>query len=162
MSGPRRWSFHPLVAAVAVLTVVTMPLWVNAQAAKPQQKPAAADAKPQRVTSTDPALRLKGFDQHAAMKQASPFKDLKWQFVGPNNVSGRAIDIAVVAPKGRHSTMYVATATGGLWKTTNEATTWEPIFEQGPATTIGDVTLAPSNPNVVRIGTGEANIFRSS
>jgi len=49
-----------------------------------------------------------------------------------------------------------------LWKTENEATTWQPVFEQGPATTIGDVAIAPSNPDIVWIGTGEANIFRSS
>jgi photosystem II stability/assembly factor-like uncharacterized protein len=96
------------------------------------------------------------------MKPASPFKDLKWQFLGPKNVSGRSIDIAVVAPRGKNYTVYVATATGGLWKTENEATTWQPVFEQGPSTTIGDVTIAPSNPNIVWMGTGEANIFRSS
>jgi len=42
------------------------------------------------------------------------------------------------------------------------ATTWQPVFEQGPSTAIGDVTIAPSNPDIVWIGTGEANIFRSS
>jgi len=77
-------------------------------------------------------------------------------------VSGRSIDIAVVAPRGKNYTMYVAAATGGLWKTENEATTWQPVFEQGPSTTIGDVTIAPSNPDIVWMGTGEANIFRSS
>ena len=162
MLGSRRWSSRILAAAAVAIAAVTFPTWLNAQAAKPPQKPAAAEPKPLRITSTDPALRLKGFDQHAAMKQTSPFKDVKWQFLGPNNVSGRAIDIAVVAPKGRTYTMYVATASGGLWKTTNEATTWEPVFDQGPATTIGDVTVAPSNANIVWIGTGEANIFRSS
>ncbi len=96
------------------------------------------------------------------MTQASPFKDLKWQFLGPKNVSGRSIDIAVASPRGKNYTIYVATATGGLWKTDNEATTWQPVFEQGPSTTIGDVTMAPSNPDIVWIGTGEANIFRSS
>jgi photosystem II stability/assembly factor-like uncharacterized protein len=123
---------------------------------------ARGDQPPQRVTSTDPSLRLKGSDQHQQMKQTSPFKDLKWQFLGPKNVSGRAIDVAVVAPKGKNYTIYVATASGGLWKTENEATTWVPVFDQAPSTTIGDVTVAPSNPNVVWIGTGEANIFRSS
>ena len=71
-------------------------------------------------------------------------------------------DVAVVTPRGRSYSIYVATATGGLWKTENEATTWTPIFDQGPSTAIGDVAIAPSNPNVVWIGTGEANIFRSS
>ena len=149
-----------VAATVAAIALLALPAWLDAQAAKPAAKGAAA--APQRVTSTDPALRLKAFDEHQAMQQASPFKDLKWQFLGPKNVSGRSLDIAVAAPRGKNYTMYVAAATGGLWKTENEATTWQPVFEQGPSTTIGDVTIAPSNPDIVWIGTGEANIFRSS
>ncbi len=149
-----------LSAAIVASALLALPAWLGAQAAKPAAKGTAAT--PQRVTSTDPALRLKGFEQHQSMKQASPFKDLKWQFLGPKNVSGRSIDIAVAAPRGKNYTMYVAAATGGLWKTENEATTWQPVFDQGPSTAIGDVTIAPSNPDIVWIGTGEANIFRSS
>ena len=115
-----------------------------------------------RVQATDATLRVKGFEQHQEMKKKSPFKELKWQFAGPTNVGGRCIDVDVVMPKGKSYTMYVAAATGGLWKTENEGTTWEPVFEQGVSTSIGDVTIAPSDPNIVWIGTGEANIFRSS
>ena len=118
--------------------------------------------RPARIQSTDPTLRLKGFEQYQEMKKNSPYKDLKWQFVGPTNVGGRCIDVAVVAPKGKNYTIYVASASGGLWKTENEGTTWEPVFDQAASTTIGDVTVAPSDPNIVWIGTGEANIFRSS
>jgi photosystem II stability/assembly factor-like uncharacterized protein len=118
--------------------------------------------KASRIQSTDPQLRLKGFEQHQEMKKNSPFKDLKWQFVGPTNVGGRCIDVDVVAPKGKNYTIYVASASGGLWKTENEGTTWEPVFDQAASTTIGDVAIAPSDPNIVWIGTGEANIFRSS
>jgi photosystem II stability/assembly factor-like uncharacterized protein len=105
---------------------------------------------------------LKGFEQHLEMKKNSPFKDLKWQFVGPTNVGGRCIDVDVVAPKGKNYTIFVASASGGLWKTENEGTTWEPVFDQAASTTIGDAAIAPSDPNIVWIGTGEANIFRSS
>ena len=115
-----------------------------------------------RIQSTDPELRLKGFEQHLKMKESSPFKDAKWQFAGPTNIGGRCIDIAVVAPKGKNYTFYIATASGGLWKTDNEGTTFEPVFEEAASTTIGDVTVAPSDPNIVWVGTGEANIFRSS
>jgi hypothetical protein len=124
------------------------------------QAPGVAASKV--VVSTDPALRLTGFARHEAMAAASRFKDITWQWIGPKKFSGRSIDVAVVAPRGKTYTIYVATASGGLWKTENEATTWQPVFERGPATTIGDVTIAPSNPNIVWIGTGEANIFRSS
>ena len=118
--------------------------------------------KPQRIHSTDPALRMKWFSQHEEMKKNTPFKDLKWQHIGPKNVSGRCTDIEVVTPKGKSYTIYVATASGGVWKTENEGTTWEPIFDQEASTSIGDITIAPSNNDIVWIGTGEANIFRSS
>jgi photosystem II stability/assembly factor-like uncharacterized protein len=147
---------------ILAAALIALPALVGAQQPKPAAKGAAVVHAPYRVTSTDPALRLKGFADHQALAAASPFKDLKWQFLGPKNVSGRSIDIAVVAPRGRQYTIYVATASGGLWKTGNEATTWTPVFDQGPTTSIGDVTVAPSNPSIVWIGTGEANIFRSS
>jgi photosystem II stability/assembly factor-like uncharacterized protein len=115
-----------------------------------------------RVTSTPADLRLKLYDQHVAMKDRSLFKNVPWQFLGPTNISGRMTDVAVVAPKGKHYTIYVAGASGGVWKTTNEGTTWEPIFEHAASTSIGDVTIAPTNPDIVWIGGGESNIFRSS
>jgi len=118
--------------------------------------------KPQLVQSTDPQLRISGFEQHLAMKQSSKFKDLKWQFLGPKNVSGRCTSIAVVTPKGKNYAVYVASASGGLWKTENEGTTWNPVFEQFPSTAFGAVAVSPSNQQIVWAGTGEANIFRSS
>jgi photosystem II stability/assembly factor-like uncharacterized protein len=116
----------------------------------------------QRIHSTDPELRLQMYEAHEAMRESSPFKNHPWQFVGPTNVSGRMTDIAVVAPKGENYTIYVAGASGGVWRTSNEGTTWEPVFEQAASTSIGDVTVAPSNQDIVWVGTGEANIFRSS
>jgi photosystem II stability/assembly factor-like uncharacterized protein len=124
--------------------------------------PAKKAKTPQRIQCTDPALRMKWFSNHLEMKKNTPFKDLKWQYIGPKNVSGRCTDIAVVTPKGKNYTIYVASASGGVWKTDNEGTTWEPIFDQEASTSIGDVTLAPSNHDIIWVGTGEANIFRSS
>ncbi|MEN6561894.1 MAG: hypothetical protein ABFD52_14080 [Acidobacteriota bacterium] len=118
--------------------------------------------RPAVLQSTKPELRLKGFAEHKAMQAASKFKDLPWQFIGPTNVSGRVTDVAVVPPKGRNYTLYVASASGGVWKTDNEGTTWTPVFENMPTAAIGDIALAPSDPRVVWVGTGEHNIFRSS
>ncbi|MCX6578761.1 MAG: hypothetical protein NT166_01090 [Candidatus Aminicenantes bacterium] len=112
--------------------------------------------------ATEPAQRLKWYEDHAAMKEKSMFKHLPWQFLGPTNISGRMTDVAIVAPKGKNYTIYAAGASGGLWKTINEGVTWEPIFQHAASTSIGDVTIAPSNPDIIWIGTGEANIFRSS
>jgi photosystem II stability/assembly factor-like uncharacterized protein len=136
-----------LVAAMLVLAALPF-----AQQAK----------KPKVLQSTNPELRLKGFEDYKAMQQASKFKDLKWQFIGPTNVSGRVTDVAVVAPKGKNYTIYVATASGGIWKTENEGTTWVPIFENYVTAALGDIALAPSNPQIIWAGTGEHNIFRSS
>ena len=111
---------------------------------------------------TDPEPRLRGFEKIQEMKKNGPYKDMKWQFLGPVNVSGRCTDVAVVAPKGKNYTIYAATASAGLWRTDNEGTTWEPVFDNGPSVAIGDVALAPADPAIVWIGTGEANIFRSS
>ena len=115
-----------------------------------------------RITSTPPELRLKWYDAHVDMQDRSMFKNIPWQFLGPTNISGRMTDVAVVTPKGKNYTIYIAGASGGVWKTTNEGTTWEPVFEHAASTSIGDVTIAPSDPNIVWIGGGEANIFRNS
>ncbi len=118
--------------------------------------------EPEYYGGTDSTERLKWYESHVAMKEDSLFKDLRWQFLGPTNISGRVTDVAVPTPRGKTYTIYVATASGGVWKTDNEGTTWRPVFEHGPSTSIGDVTIAPSDPNIVWIGSGEANIFRSS
>jgi photosystem II stability/assembly factor-like uncharacterized protein len=118
--------------------------------------------KPKVLQSTDPGLRLEGFEAYKAMRSASKFKDLAWQFLGPTNVSGRVTDVAVVAPKGENYTVYAASASGGVWKTVNEGTTWKPVFEDQATAAVGDIALAPSDPSVVWVGTGEHNIFRSS
>ena len=119
-----------------------------------------ARAQKNTIDSTDPAQRLKWFEQHTAMKSTSLFKDLKWRFLGPDIISGRITDIAV--PKGSKHTIYVGAATGGVWKTTNSGITWEPIGDNLPSISVGDVAVAASNPNIVWVGLGEANIFRAS
>lgn len=84
---------------------------------------------------------------------------LKWRGVGPAFTSGRIADFAV-HPNNR-SHYYVATASGGVWKTTNAGTTYQSIFDGEGSYSIGCVTLAPTNPNVVWVGTGENNNQRS-
>ena len=77
------------------------------------------------------------------LKESSLFKDLKWQFLGPTNISGRVTDVAVPVPRGKNYTIYAAAASGGVWKTTNEGTTWKPVFEHAASTSIGDVDRGP-------------------
>ena len=84
---------------------------------------------------------------------------LTWRSVGPALTSGRIADFAVNPAD--HSIYYVATASGGVWKTENAGTTYEPIFDGEGSYSIGCVTIDPNNPNVVWVGTGENNNQRS-
>ena len=118
--------------------------------------------KKEIIKNTDPKLLLDWFAAYQELAKNSPFKKQKWSHIGPTNVSGRCTDIAAVRPKGENYTIYVATASGGVWKTVNEGTTWEPIFEHEATASIGDIALAPSNQDIIWVGSGEANIFRSS
>ncbi len=108
----------------------------------------------------DPAKRHEWFKQHTVMKDTSIFKEIRWRNIGPDIISGRCTDVAV--PKGSRHIIYAASASGGLWKTVNSGVTWEPIMENAATGSIGDIAVDPSNPDIVWVGTGEANIFRSS
>ncbi len=102
------------------------------------------------------------YSKQTGIKASSPFKDLKWQYIGPTNISGRCTDVEAVSPRGNNYTIWVGSATGGVWKSTNEGTTFEPVFDEMPTASIGDIAIDPLNPDIVWVGTGEANIFRSS
>ncbi|MHC4975788.1 MAG: WD40/YVTN/BNR-like repeat-containing protein, partial [Planctomycetota bacterium] len=84
---------------------------------------------------------------------AKTFEGLELRSIGPALMSGRISDIAVHPDD--QSTWYVAVGSGNLWKTTNAGTTWEPIFDDQGSYSIGCVTLDPSNPETVWVGTGE-------
>ncbi len=87
------------------------------------------------------------------------FSGLKFRGIGPAVTSGRISDIAVVPDDSK--AYYVATSSGGVWKTTNSGTTYRPIFDGQGSYSIGCVTLDPNDSNVVWVGTGENNSQRS-
>src|SRR5712692_2970285 len=95
-----------------------------------------------------------------ARPEETALKNMQWRSIGPAIMGGRIDDFAVV--EGNSSTFYVGAATGGVWKTTNAGTTFEPIFDDQGSTSIGDIAIAPSDPNIVWVGTGEANNRQSS
>jgi photosystem II stability/assembly factor-like uncharacterized protein len=84
---------------------------------------------------------------------------LRFRCIGPALTSGRISDFAVNPDKA--SEFYVATSSGGVWKTTNAGTTFSPIFDNQGSYSTGCVTMDPSNHNVVWVGTGENNNQRS-
>ncbi len=85
---------------------------------------------------------------------------LQWRHIGPWTFSGRITDFAV--PKGQSLVYYVATASGGVWKTEDGGIHFEPIFDKYGNMSIGNIAVAPSDPNIVYCGTGEAMHARSS
>jgi len=87
-------------------------------------------------------------------------KNLEFREIGPAVMGGRIDDFAVV--ESNPNIVYAGTASGGVWKTTNNGTTWEPVFDKEGVSTIGDIAIAPSDPGVVWVGTGEANNRQSS
>lgn len=99
----------------------------------------------------------------ASANAQAPFSFLSWRSIGPVNTSGRIDDIAVARVRGQADAIYVATASGGLWKSTNNGISWAPVFDNVDAMmSIGAVAVAPTDPNTVWVGTGEANTRQSS
>jgi photosystem II stability/assembly factor-like uncharacterized protein len=85
---------------------------------------------------------------------------LRFRSIGPTQQSGRFVDFAV--PAQRPHTFYAAAASGHLWKTENNGQTFEPLFENEKVYSIGDIAVAPSDPDVLYLGSGEANNSRST
>lgn len=114
----------------------------------------------QQNTVTTGAQKLAAFNKQKQMLMQSPYKNLQWRLIGPDNRSGRSTDVEGVT--GNPNIIYAAFATGGLWKTEDAGNTWKPIFDKEATQSIGDIALAPSDKNILYVGTGEANIFRAS
>ena len=77
----------------------------------------------------------------------------RWRPVGPANMGGRVTDVEGIPSPSK--TFYVAAAAGGVWKTTNAGTTFRPVFDNERVASLGDLAIAPSDTNVVYLGTGE-------
>lgn len=114
----------------------------------------AQDIKP----TTEKALQ-ESVDKHKAMLASTPLHDFKARNVGPTNMSGRIVDIEVAQDI---NTYYVAAASGGIWKTEDNGQSFTPIFDHQGALGIGAMALAPSDNNILWVGTGEDNSSRST
>ena len=83
------------------------------------------------------------------------FSDMRWRMIGPHR-GGRTVG-AVGVPQ-QPNVFYIGVNNGGVWKTTDYGRTWVPIFDGQPTGSIGDVIVAPSNPNVIYVGSGEGSL----
>ncbi len=124
-----------LVKAIAILLTLTL-VSTSALAKKGQESKAG-----------------KAAEEDSSRLSAETFKGLQLRGIGPAFMSGRIADVAVHPHD--QSTWYVGVGSGGVWKTTNAGTTWTPIFDGEGSYSIGCVTLDPSRPETVWVGTGE-------
>src|SRR5713226_4763386 len=89
---------------------------------------------------------------HAQQYDPDSFSAMKWRLVGPHR-AGRVTCVAGIP--GKAAIYYFGTPGGGVWKTTNGGRVWKPIFDDAHVASIGAIALAPSNPDIVYVGTGE-------
>ena len=111
------------------------------------------------------AVALLGIETHAQQRPATtpaaeapadPFPGLKFRNIGPATMAGRVDDLAVL--ESNPAVFYVGTATGGLWKTVNNGTTWTVHFDDlDDVVSIGDIAINPNDANTVWVGSGENN-----
>jgi photosystem II stability/assembly factor-like uncharacterized protein len=160
-----------LVVSLQALLILA-PLNVLAQKQKsrrPQaQKPAAelpakAEGSPEKAGNEEgrnPQQTSSEDETKAREPMSTPtFNGLKFRSLGPAFTSGRVVGFAV--EPNNPSRFFVASASGGVWKTVNDGTTWTPVFDREGSYSIGAIALDPKNPLTVWIGTGENNSQRS-
>ena len=109
--------------------------------------------------NADPRVYIDAIEQVKEMKRTQLNKNaasnIPWEFAGPINIGGRVVDIEFnpLNP----SIVYAASATGGVFKSTDTGVNWFPIFDEQNVLPIGDIAVDPINPDIVFVGTGEPN-----
>jgi photosystem II stability/assembly factor-like uncharacterized protein len=101
------------------------------------------------------AATLGGLSAEQPRLDPSLYSGLRWRMLGP--FRGGRVN-AVSGVPGQPATFYFGSVGGGVWKTTNAGRTWTPVFDSQPVGSIGAIGVAPSNPNIVYVGTGEADM----
>ncbi|HLV86381.1 MAG TPA: hypothetical protein VKV39_05340 [Candidatus Sulfotelmatobacter sp.] len=153
-----------LLAIFVLVLTVSIALVSPAQAQeKPADKPPTAPARAKKSANKDEKKDEPGKEESKEEKKpglnADTFSGLKWRSLGPAVASGRVMSIAV-NPKNKFE-YYVGVASGGVWKTVNDGTTWTPLFDGEGSYSIGWVALDPNDPSIVWVGAGESNSQRS-
>jgi photosystem II stability/assembly factor-like uncharacterized protein len=129
----------------------------------PPRDPAEGTQTPASKTTpgnSQPAAAQPSANQPGARTSLLDTKPFRWRAIGPANMGGRIADFAV--DEKNTYTIYAAVGTGGVLKSTNNGTTWQPVFDKEPVASTGAVAVSQSNPKVVWVGTGEGNSRNSS
>ncbi len=129
--------------------------------AKQQPSPQPSQSSAAQETGKKPEDEKKPEEENKPRDpmSAPTFNGLKLRSIGPAFTSGRVIGFAVDPTNSAH--YFVAAASGGVWKTINNGTTWTPVFDNEGSYSIGAIVLDPKNPLTVWVGTGENNSQRS-
>lgn len=143
-------SFTLLLFAVLVVFTLSNPVFSQKKTVSKATEKAASTSKKVKDSKTD---------EKSDTLKSSTFSGLKWRSIGPAFASGRIADFAVNPLK--KSEWFVAVASGHVWKTVNNGTTFEPVFDNYGTYSIGCVVIDPNNPNTVWVGTGENNHQRA-
>lgn len=112
------------------------------------------------ISASTPQEMRTAVEQHQAMYESSWLKEYPIRSIGPTVMSGRVVDIA--QSNQDKDTYYVAYASGGVFKTTNNGISFQPIFDHQGRLTVGDIAVHPQNDQAIWVGTGENNSSRSS
>src|ERR1051326_3878952 len=91
----------------------------------------------------------------AALINPNLYQDLHWRLIGPFR-AGRVLAVSGVPGEPEH--FYFGSVNGGVWETRDAGRTWQPIFDSQPVGSIGALAVAPSNHNIIYVGTGEADM----
>src|SRR5947209_7454301 len=147
------------ICALVIMAVTLATMAVSAENPVSTQTPAAAQSP--SATATAPSTPTPSPTPTPINWSSDPMlKRFIFRGIGPASMGGRLDDITCV--DNNSYICYVGFATGGVWKTTNNGTTFTPIFDTYSRGSIGDIAIAPSNPDIVWVGTGEANNRQSS
>ena len=95
-----------------------------------------------------------------AQNSTDLFSDLTFRNIGPSVAGGRIHDVEVIP--GNPEMLFIASASGGIWKSINKGTTWKPVFDNEVISTFGDIAISKSNTNILYVGTGEQQNRQSS
>ncbi|HWP53033.1 MAG TPA: hypothetical protein VN476_02810, partial [Pyrinomonadaceae bacterium] len=147
------------ICALAIIAVTLGALAVRAENPVPAQTPSAAQTPAPARSAT--ATPIPSPTPTPINWSTDPMlKGYVFRGIGPASMGGRIDDITCV--ENNSYICYVGFATGGVWKTTNNGTTFTPVFDTYSTASIGDIAITPSNPDIVWVGTGEANNRQSS
>jgi hypothetical protein len=153
-----------LVLAIATFALVVVTLGALAARAENPNSPLIPSASqtpaPAATTTATPSATPTPTPTPINWSTDPMLRGFVWRGIGPASMGGRIDDIAAV--ESNPYIYYVGFATGGVWKTINNGTTFQPMFDTYSSASIGDIAIAPSNPDVVWVGTGEANNRQSS